>query len=130
MLASMVCAEAVRRAIAGSAVLLAVTSCGVTSPTATAPEFYFPRHGGTLGGGDTALLEGIAVMGDGCLLLQTADGTRYLPLWPQNTRLGKINNLPAILGPDQELLVEVGDIDPNDRVELAGSAVPRDQPTR
>jgi hypothetical protein len=82
-----------------------------------------------LGGGDTALVEGIAVMAEGCLLHQAADGTRYLPLWPQDTRLGKINDLPAILGPNRDLLVEVGDIDPNDRVELAGSEVPRERAT-
>ncbi len=121
--------EAVRAALAGSLALLALTACGATPPAPTADTFYFPRHGGALGDGDAALVEGIAVMGDGCLLLQAADGTRYLPLWPEDTRLGKINSLPAILAADGELLVEVGDIEPNDRVELAGSEVPQERAT-
>ena len=125
----MVLAQVVRQAVGGSVVLLALASCETVAPSASAPEFFFPRHAGTLGTGDAALVEGIAVMEDGCLLLQTADGTRYLPLWPQDMHLGKINDLPAVLGPNRDLLAEVGDINPTDRVELGGSEVPRARAT-
>ena len=75
----------------------------------TAPPFFFPRHASPLGIGDAALLEGVAVYGDGCLWIEAADGSRHLPLWPADTQLGMINREPAILGPDGELLVESGD---------------------
>jgi hypothetical protein len=112
--------------VAVLAVMLA--ACGA-APEPTADPFFFPRQTGAAGAADAARLEGVAVMGDGCLLLQATDGDLYLPLWPQDTQLGMINSLPAILAADSELLVEVGDIDPNDRVELTGSEVPKERAT-
>ena len=87
---------------------LTLVGCGADTAPSEA-TFFFPRHGSPLGGGDEALLEGVAVYGDGCLWIETEDGTRYLPLWPADTQLGMINRQPAILGPDRELLVESGD---------------------
>lgn len=103
--------------------LVALTACGASPPAATPDAFFFPRHGGALGTGDGAMVQGIAVMGDGCLLLQAEDGTRYLPLWPQDTQLGMINSLPAVLAADRRLLLEVGDIDPDDLFRLTGTEV-------
>jgi hypothetical protein len=125
----MTCGEAVRNALAGSITLLALAACGAAAPAPTTDSFFFPRHAGALGAAGAARVEGVAVMGDGCLLLQAEDGQRYLPLWPQDTRLGMINSLPAILAADSELLVEVGDIDPNDRVELSGNEVAEESAT-
>lgn len=117
----------VRARLAGWVIILTVPACGAPSPAPTADGFFFPRHGGSLGEGDAALLEGIPVMEADCLLLQAADLTRYLPLWPADTRRGMINSQPAILAADTELLVEVGDIVRNERVELAGSEVPHER---
>ena len=75
----------------------------------TDESLFFARHGSPFGAPSSALLEGVAVYDDGCLWIQAADGTRYLPLWPANAQLGMINQEPAILGPDGELLVESGD---------------------
>lgn len=121
--------QPVRTALAGAITLLPLAACGAAPPAPTADTFFFPRHAGALGAAGAARVEGAAVMGDGCLLLQTEDGQRYLPLWPQNTQLGMINSLPAILAADRQLLIEVGDIDPNDRVELTGSEVPEERAT-
>ena len=42
--------------------------------------------------------------------IQPPTGDRLLVLWPSNTTLGKINDLPTPLGPDHELLVETGSV--------------------
>lgn len=79
------------------------------SPTPAAAAF-FPRHASPLGTGDLALLEGPLVFADGCIWIQPSAGQRFLILWPSNTTLGKINDLPAVLGPDHELLAETGSV--------------------
>jgi hypothetical protein len=109
------------RAIAVSVTAIGLlVACSATAPTSSQAAFYFPRHAEPLGNGDHAVIEGVARLDDGCLSIVAADGAAYLPLWPADTELGMINSLPAIMSADGELLVEVGDIDPNDRVGLAG----------
>jgi hypothetical protein len=104
------------------AAVLVLNACSGEIPTATEPASFFPRHGSPLGAGDAALLEGRITYVDGCLWVVAADGTRYLALWPADTTAGMINSLPAILGPDTELLIETGFV-----AQLAGSET--DRPT-
>ena len=112
--------------------LLALTACSAAPPVPTSDQFFLPRHGGALGASGDAgsdRLEGVPALGDGCLLLRADDGERYLPLWPEDTHLGMINSMPAIVADDMQLLMEVGDINPNDRVELLGSEVTEERAT-
>jgi hypothetical protein len=94
-----------------SAILLVLlAACTSAPPTPTAGGVFFPRHGSPLGAGDAALLEGVARFEDGCLWIRTASGERVLLLWPRDTTLGRLNSQPAVFGPGNALLYEVGDI--------------------
>jgi hypothetical protein len=100
------------------ALALLLAGCAAeTSPTPAASVF-FPRHAGLLGDGRLALLEGRLVFADGCIWVQGSAGNRDLILWPSNTTLGRINNLPAVLGPDHVLLAETGNV-----VRLGGNSI-------
>ncbi len=90
--------------------LAVLAGCATEPPEPTAPGVFFPRHGSPLGVGDAALLEGVARFEDGCLWVETAAGERVLPLWPADTHLGRLNSQPAVFGPGNTLLFEVGDI--------------------
>jgi hypothetical protein len=112
---------------------VATVGCASAAPPARTdppidPAWQFPQHAGTIGTGDAALLAGTAAFQDGCLWIVAGDGSLHLPLWPADTRLGMLNSLPAVLGPDGALLVELGDV-AVDRVELGGSAVSREEAT-
>jgi hypothetical protein len=109
------------RALAWIAVTL-LAGCSAT-PSPTSAGFFFPQHGSPLGVGGQALVAGIIRLQGRCLVLFADDGTTYLPIWPADVQAGALNSLPAVFSPGRELLVEVGDIDPNDRSELAGSEV-------
>jgi len=92
------------------AMTLAGCAAGSASPSFERVQFYFPRHADPLGAGDAARLEGTTAFADGCLWIETEAGDRFLPLWPSDTTAGEINDLPAVLGPDSELLVETGSL--------------------
>ena len=51
---------------------LTLVGCGADTAPSEA-TFFFPRHNSPLGAGDAALLEGMAVYGDGCLWIETED---------------------------------------------------------
>jgi hypothetical protein len=102
-------------AIAFAAVLAGCASDPTPTPALSA---YFPRHASPLGTGHLALLEGPVVFKAGCIWVQSDPGDDFLILWPSNTTLGMINKLPAVLGPDRELLAETGDV-----VRLGGNTV-------
>jgi hypothetical protein len=93
---------------------------------------FFPQHSTPLGAGYDASLEGRLVLANGCLWIEVS-GKHVLIVWPSNTTFGKINDLPVVLGPDQELLVEEGSVvrlggrsvDIETAQELAGRKFPR-----
>lgn len=87
-----------------------VAGCAAEASLTPTGSVFFPRHAGLLGNGYEARLAGPLVFADGCVWIQPPDGDRFLILWPSNTILGKINDLPAVLGPDHELLVETGSV--------------------
>jgi hypothetical protein len=97
----------VRRVLALAAALI-LAGCSA-QPTGAPTTFFFPRHGDPLGAGDAALLEGEVVFADACLWVRSGNGTLFLPLWPADVVLGKINDRPAVLSADQELLIETGE---------------------
>jgi hypothetical protein len=102
------------------AVAVLVAGCAV-DPVAAA---FFPQHSTPLGAGYEASLEGRLVLANSCLWIEvsgerpSAGASHVLIVWPSNTTLGKINDLPVVLGPDQELLVEEGSM-----VRLGGRSV-------
>ena len=102
------------------ALAAAMSACAVVAPT-QAPDdgrFYFPRHGDPLGTGDSALVEGVASAGDGCIQLALDDGSEMLVVWPADVELGRINDLPVVLAPAQQLPpLEMGT-----RIALGGSS--------
>ena len=100
----------VRRASWVIAVAIFLVGGGAEASLTPAEAAYFPRHDSVLGTGHLALLEGPLVFGDGCLWIKPSGGERHLILWPSNTTLGKINDLPVVLGPDHELLAETGSV--------------------
>jgi hypothetical protein len=93
---------------------------------------FFPQHSTPLGAGYEASVEGRLVLANGCLWIEVS-GEHVLIVWPSNTTLGKINDLPVVLGPDQELLVEEGSVvrlggrsvDIETAQQLAGRKLPR-----
>jgi hypothetical protein len=109
-------------------VAVLVAGCAA-DPVETA---FFPQHPTPLGAGYEAALEGRLVLQNSCLWISVS-GLHVLVVWPSNTSFGKINDLPAVLGPDQELLVEVGSlvrlggrsVDLETAQELAGRQFPR-----
>ena len=96
------------RAIWIVSIVLVLSGCGAEAPPSEA-AFFFPQHEGALGVGDAALLEGFAVLEDACFWIETQDGTRYLPIWPGDVELGRINDLPVVIWAERTLLMEVGD---------------------
>ena len=73
---------------AGYVSLLALLAAGLSgcgrsasSPSAAtdSPVAYYESEGP---GGDAALLEGVLVLEDGCLLVRQLDGTRTVPIFP------------------------------------------------
>jgi hypothetical protein len=108
-----------RRAITAIAALLALAGCAAEAPTPSEPQIFFPRHASPAGTGDAALLEGRVGFADGCLFVEVADGSRYLVLWPSDTTLGRINSLPAVMGPP-DYPVEIGE-----NLRLGGSEADR-----
>jgi hypothetical protein len=102
-----------------AAVAVLVAGCGWQPSSA-----FFPQHSTPLGAGYEASVEGRLVLANGCLWIEVSRGEpsagamHVLIVWPSNTTLGKINDLPVVLGPDQELLVEEGTM-----VRLGGRSV-------
>jgi hypothetical protein len=92
------------------AVAVFLAGCAAEASPTPAESAFFPRHASPLGTGDQALIEGQVVFADGCVWVQPSATERFLVLWPSNTTLGKINNLPAVLGSGSELLVETGSV--------------------
>ena len=116
--------RSVSRAIAGVG-LVALAGCAA-APAATGPGFFLPQHNSPFGEGDMALLEGVIRLEGSCLILTADDGTTWLPIWPADVTVGRLNDLPTVVSPDGVLLVEVGDINPDDRSQLGGSEVQSD----
>ena len=97
--------------MAAALLALVLAACGIAGspvPSFDRVQFFFPQHDQPLGSGDMARLEGTVVFEDGCVWVRRADGERVLPLWPSDTQTGEINDLPAIQGPNLELLIETG----------------------
>ena len=92
------------------AVAVFLAACAAEASPTPAASVFFPRHASPLGAGDQALIEGQVVFANGCVWVQPSGRERLLVVWPSNTTLGKINDLPAVLGPDSELLVETGSV--------------------
>jgi hypothetical protein len=104
---------------------LAACAAPAGSQAASPAPVFFPRHSSPLGQGDAALLEGVARFADGCLWIETPAGERVLLLWPADTRLGLLNSQPAVFGPGDALLYEVGDV-ADDVYEIGGSSTALD----
>lgn len=103
-------------------VLAAVISgCAAVAPTQATDDdggFFFPRHGDAFSAGDAALVEGVAMSGDGCIQLRLDDGSRMLVVWPADVELGRVNALPVVLSPQQQL----PPLEMSTRVALGGSS--------
>jgi len=115
----------VRSFAAALSAIAMLTGCSA-APAATSAGFFFPQHNSPLGEGDMALLEGVIRLEGSCLVLTADDGTTWLPIWPADVTVGRLNDLPTVVSPDGVLLVEVGDINPDDRSQLGGSEVQPD----
>jgi len=113
-----------RRVVAG--VALFITAGCTAAPSPSNIGFFFPQHNTPLGEGDQALLEGVVRLPGSCIVLVTDDGTTWLPIWPADVTVGRLNDLPTVVAQEGTLLVEVGDINPDDRYQLAGSEVAPD----
>jgi hypothetical protein len=109
--------------------LALVAGCTAPPSPETPAGFFFPRHDSPLGEGDAALLEGVVRMPGSCLLIVAEDGTVWLPIWPSDVVIGRLNSQPAVMAPDGvSMLLEVGDAFPDDVYQLGGSEVdPSDQ---
>ena len=80
---------------------------------------FFPQHSTAVGADYEGVIEGRLVLANGCLWIEAfPTGEHGLIVWPSNMILGKINDLPVVLGPDHELLVEEGSV-----VRLGGRSV-------
>jgi hypothetical protein len=107
----------------------ALAACGPPAPSAAEVEgLFYPRHEAPYGEGDMAGLDGTLEFRDGCLLIDSGDGSSLLPIWPRDTMPGVINNLPVILTVERVLVTETGEqrlfggsqVDEARATELAG----------
>lgn len=100
--------------LVGYTLALLLFSVGCTNTPAVqdslgANEINFLRgKNQSSGGGDTALVEGVLKLSNGCLLVTDEFGSTFSPVWPRDYNYRRVADNLEIVGGSGEVVAEVG----------------------